>query len=134
MYDDVELSRGGSKRNSPTPSGSSEASGKGKVGKKSQKLETQRVKKREKSVKHFKLLDVKTSDPYLQDLVAISASERSKDKDMLQIAEEERVHLVVRQHAKLKQGLWLVEKADGTMGLAVATLFAEGEGEIYATC
>ena len=133
MYDDVELSRG-SNRNSPTPSGSSEASGKAKVDKKTQKLESQRAKKREKSVKHYKQFGIKMSEPYLQDLIAISASEKTKDKEMLQIAQGERLQLVVREHAKMKQGVWLVEKADGTMGLADASLFTEGEGEIYETC
>ena len=133
MYDDVELSRD-SNRSSPLPSGSCEASGKGKGDKKSQKVEAQRLKKREKSVKHFKTLGVKMTDPYLQDIVAISASEKSKDKDMLPIAEGEKLQLVLREHGKMKQGLWLVEKADGSIGLADANLFAEGEGEIYETC
>ena len=123
IYDDVEVSRTSSNRSSPTPSGSSEASYKVKGDKKAQKSEAQRIKKREKSIKNFKLLNIKSTDSCLQDLVSQTASGKSKDKDVLQIAEGERVQLLLQDHPKLKAGHWLVEKADGTVGLALSSLF-----------
>ncbi|KAI6649775.1 hypothetical protein LOD99_6564 [Oopsacas minuta] len=135
VYDDVEITPRGSRASSPTPSGNSVASASLKTkDKKQQKLDKDKAKKRDKSVKHFKQFGLKTSDPSIQELVATVSSEKSKDKDMLQIAIGEKVQLVMRDHPKMKPDMWLVEKSDGTMGLARANIFAEGEAELYETC